>query len=79
MEITFDPRLGVAYITLRDDIAVVETVTVGDNLAVDLGPDGAVFGIELLGGVEQFRSSHGGRITVTNQATRRSIHVNLPN
>jgi uncharacterized protein YuzE len=41
-----DPHYDVAYIRLREKTAEVETIRVSDELNVDLGPDGAVFGIE---------------------------------
>ena len=48
MRITYDPRHNVAYIRLQEKIGRVETIQVSEGLNVDLTPDGAVYGIELL-------------------------------
>jgi uncharacterized protein YuzE len=46
----------------------VETISVSDELNVDLAPDGTVYSIELLNANEQLRASDGGRIVVVDQA-----------
>ena len=68
MKVTYDPRHNIAYIALRDDIDVVETVSLNEAVSVDFGPDGAVYGIELLDANEHLRAAHGGRIVVVNGA-----------
>ena len=68
MKVTYDPRYNVAYIALRDDPQAVETVALSDAVNIDFGPDGAVYGIELLDANEQLRAAHGGRILVVNGA-----------
>ena len=68
MKVTYDPRYNVAYIALRDDPQAVETVALSDAVNIDFGPDGAVYGIELLDANEHLRAAHGGRILVVNGA-----------
>jgi uncharacterized protein YuzE len=48
MQLTYDPGHNIAYIRLREKSAEVETIRIGDELNIDLAPDGAVYGIELL-------------------------------
>ncbi len=48
MKVTYDPRHNVAYIRLREPAADVETLRISDELSIDLGPEGTVYGIELL-------------------------------
>ena len=47
MQFTYDPRYNLAYISFQEKRADVETIRVSDELAVDLAPDGTVYGIEL--------------------------------
>jgi uncharacterized protein YuzE len=66
MRLTYDPRLGVGYIRLREPSGPVETVCVSDELNVDLAPDGTIYGIELLNADEQLCADDG-RIVVVDQ------------
>lgn len=70
MRLTYDPRRNVAYIRFRPDPAEVETVRIGDEINVDLAPDGTAAGIELLNANEQLRASDGGRLVVTDEKGR---------
>jgi uncharacterized protein YuzE len=68
MKLTYDPRLNVAYIRLREKSGQVETICVSEELNVDLAPDGTIYGIELLNANEQLRAGDGGRIVVVDEA-----------
>jgi uncharacterized protein YuzE len=68
MKLTYDPRLNVAYIRLREKSGQVETICVSKELNVDLAPDGTIYGIELLNANEQLRAGDGGRIVVVDEA-----------
>ena len=48
MDLTCDSQFNIAFIRLRRKIARVTTVAVSDELNVDVGPDGRIYGIELL-------------------------------
>lgn len=48
MKLTYDPEYNVAYIRFREETAEVETIRLSDEILVDVAPDGAVYGIELL-------------------------------
>lgn len=69
MKFTYDPRYNIAYIRLHEKSAEVETIRVSDELIVDIGPDGTVFGIELLNANEQLLSEDMGKLLVINEAT----------
>ena len=58
MKLTYDPRRNIAYLSLQEKDAAVETIRVSDELNVDLAPDGTVYGVELLNANEQLRASH---------------------
>jgi uncharacterized protein YuzE len=68
MKLTYDPRANIAYLSLRDKTEQVETIKISDELNVDLAPDGAVYGIELLNANAQLRATDGGRFVIVNEA-----------
>ncbi len=56
MKLTYDPKYNVAYIQFREKTGDVETIRLSDELLIDLAPDGAVYGVELLNANEQIGS-----------------------
>lgn len=68
MELTYDPRHNVAHLRLHKRTAEVETVRVGDELNVDIAPDGTVYGIEFLNANDQLGGGDGGNLVVVNEA-----------
>ena len=77
MKLTYDPRHNVAYIRLHEKTEEVETVSVSDELNVDVAPDGTVYGIELLNANEQLRAGDGGRLLFVNEAAGEEHVVTL--
>ena len=77
MQLSYNPRLNVAYIRLRPPGGQVETIRLSDEINVDMTPDGAVAGIELLNANEQLRASDGGDLIVTDEADGRRFTVTL--
>ena len=63
MRLTFNRAHNIAYLHLRPRGAEVETVCVGDELNVDLAPDGSVYGIELLSANEQLCTADNGKLS----------------
>jgi len=55
MRFTYDPRYNLAYIRLHEKSAEVETIKIGDELNIDMGPDGKLYGIEFLNANDQLR------------------------
>jgi hypothetical protein len=45
---------------------------------VDLTPDGKIYGLELLNANEQLRGLDAGKVVVVNEATGKSVEVDLP-
>jgi uncharacterized protein YuzE len=80
MRLAYDPERNVAYIRLRPKTSQVETVRVSDELAVDLAPDGTVYGIELLNANDQLAPEDGGRLVVVNGADgpRQEVPLGVP-
>ena len=56
MRLTYDPEHNVAYIRFREKTAEVETIRLSDEMLIDVAPDGAVHGVELLNANEQLGS-----------------------
>jgi uncharacterized protein YuzE len=48
MKLTYDPDMKIAYIRFRAKRGKVRTVSVSDELNVDIAPDGSIYGLELL-------------------------------
>ena len=69
MRLTYDPRHNIAYIRFQEKRAEVEAIPVGDQLIVDMAPDGTVYGIELLNANEQLRRDDAGGLVFINEAT----------
>ncbi len=77
MRITYDPRQNVAYIRLREKPAEVETLRISDELNIDLSPDGAVYGIELLNAREQLALSADGKLVLVDEQRGKTHEVAL--
>ncbi|MGA0560311.1 DUF2283 domain-containing protein [Larkinella sp. VNQ87] len=56
MEVTIDTQYNVAHIRLKAKPETgVQTLTLSDDLHVDISTDGTVYGIELLNAAEQLQ------------------------
>jgi uncharacterized protein YuzE len=71
VQLSYDPKRNIAYLQLRDpNGAQMETVRVSDEVNVDIAPDGAVYGIELLNANEQLA---GGQLVLEWGAQRLEV------
>ena len=77
MKLTYDLRYNIAYLRLRDKAADVETLHISESLNADIGPDGTVYGIELLNANEQLRDAGEPTIEVVNEARQERHTVQL--
>ncbi len=77
MRITYDPKQNIAYIRLQEKRAEVETIRISDELNVDISPDGAVYGIELLNAKTQLFSLDQGKLVIINEAQGGIQEINL--
>ena len=68
MKLTYDPKHNIAYLRLHEKKAQVDTIRVSDELNVDIGPDGTVYGIELLNANVQIEAEDNGNLVVINEA-----------
>lgn len=77
MELTYDPRYNVAYIRFREKLSEIETIHVSEELNVDIAPDGAVYGIELLNANEQLGRGDFRKLLITDESTGDRTEVPL--
>ena len=77
MQLTYDPRHNIAYIRLREKTAEVETLRISDELNIDLAPDGAVYGIELLNANAQLSGAEGASLVVWNEQLQLRKQISL--
>jgi uncharacterized protein YuzE len=75
MQLIYDPDLNVAYIRLRVKRAKVTTIVVSDELNVDIGPDGKVYGIELLNANQQLGSKKVKTLLVENTLSGKKVSM----
>ena len=77
MQLTYDPAYNTAYIRLRKKVAKVTTVVVSDELNVDIGPDGRVYGIELLNANDQLGTQRLRHLVVENRNSGQKVELAL--
>ena len=79
MRITVNRKLNVAYVHLhagRPD--TVETEQLSDDLLLDVGSDGTVYGLELLNASEQLRDGDLAQLEVADEESGETTSVALP-
>ena len=69
MTLTYDPRYNIAYIKLREKTATVNSVKVSEEVVIDLGADGTIYGIELLNAKQQLQDKDSLHLMFINEAT----------
>lgn len=77
MKLTYDRDKNIAYLRLRPQGAQVDTIRIGDELNIDIAPDGAVYGIELLNANEQLRSTDDGKLVLIDEVENREEALSL--
>lgn len=78
MRITVNRKLNVAYVHLQDRPDTVETKQLSDDLMLDIGSDGTVYGFELLNAKEQLRSADLAQLEVADEESGETTSVALP-
>ena len=78
MKLSYDAQHNVAYIRLREKSGDLETLRISDELLLDVGPDGTVFGIELLNAREQLQAADQGQLIVVDDASGKQQSITLP-
>ena len=78
MRISINRKLNVAYVHLADKPDTVETRQLSDDLLLDVGSDGTIYGLELLDAETQLRSAGLSQLKVEDEESGKSTTVALP-
>ena len=76
MQMSYDPKLNIAYIRFRPKMSEVESIKISNELIVDIASDGSVYGIELLNANEQLKWEEG-KLSFTNESTGGKVDFQL--
>lgn len=77
MEISYDPTLNVGYIRFRNTDERVRTLSLSEEVLVDIIADGRIAGIELLNANEQLGFLQDATVTITDESTGKSVCIPL--
>lgn len=77
MKMTYDSKTDVAYIRFARRRGKVVTLTLSEDLNIDLSRDGEIYGIELLSAKEQLFGPEGGKIEFVDPATGKTRTLSL--
>ena len=70
MKLSYDPKRNVAYIRFHEKLGQETTIKISDDVNIDIVPDGAVYGPELLNANEQLTRDHGAVIVESGGRSR---------
>ncbi|HRX49219.1 MAG TPA: DUF2283 domain-containing protein [Spirochaetota bacterium] len=77
MEISYDSKYNIGYIRLRDKVMNVKTISISDELNIDIDSDGKVYGIELLNAGEQLGVLQGKPFTFINETENKKTEIQV--
>ncbi len=80
MKITYDPKYNIAYLSLRDKKEKkLETISLSDEVNVDITSDGKLYGVELLNAKKQLKGNKKSfSLTVSDTSSGKSTRVPIP-
>jgi len=78
MRLSYNTKLNVAYLYFRDSPETVTTVELAEDLFLDVGPDGEIYGLELLNAKVQLRAANLAELEVENEESGETTRVRLP-
>jgi len=79
MNISYDSRYNIAYLRLAKKTKNVNSIKIGEEIIVDIGKDGTLYGLEFLNANKQlFSEKSGAEFSVLNEATGKHIEIPLP-
>ena len=75
MKLTYDPELNIAYIRFKSTRGKVRTISVSDDLNVDIASDGSIYGLELLNANHQLGIRHSKKFIVENETSGETLEL----
>ena len=78
MNLTYDPRYNISYISFRDKAeSEVQSLKISEEIILDIAANGEIYGIELLNANEQLKAQSGLTLTYNNEATGEKSELKL--
>jgi uncharacterized protein YuzE len=74
LEISYDKKYNIAYIKIQEKTSKVETITLSDEIDIDISPDGKIYGIELLNANDHLKSQDN-ELVFTDMVTGKKIKI----
>ena len=74
LEISYDKKYNIAYIKIQEKTSKVETITLSDEIDIDISPDGKIYGIELLN-ANDYLKSQDNELVFTDMVTGKKIKI----
>jgi uncharacterized protein YuzE len=79
MNISYDQRYNIAYLRLAEKKKNVNSIKIGEEIIIDIGKDGTLYGLEFLNANKQlFSDKSGVDFSVLNEATGNKIQIPMP-
>ncbi len=79
MNISYDQRYNIAYLRLAEKTNNVNSIKIGEEIIIDIGKDGTLYGLEFLNANKQlFSDKSGVDFSVLNEATGNQIQIPMP-
>jgi uncharacterized protein YuzE len=79
LEISYNKKYNIAYIKIKEKTSKVETITLSDEVNIDISPDGKIYKIELLNASKQLKPQDNELVfkdRVTGKKTKIPIGIN---
>jgi uncharacterized protein YuzE len=74
MHITYDPEHNIGYIRLKETQGkVARTLSISEDMNIDMAADGSIYGIELLNANEQLKGKESAIIIDQHNHQRREL------
>ncbi|UFP94271.1 DUF2283 domain-containing protein [Gloeobacter morelensis] len=77
MKITYDERYNIAYLQIQETSAAARTVSVGEDINIDILEDGSVAGIEFLNAQKQLLLASGEPLVLINSTLNQVKKISL--
>jgi uncharacterized protein YuzE len=78
MQVEYDIKYNIGYIKFKEKPVQVTSLKVSEDLVVDMGPDGSIYGIELLNLREQLFADRVTDLILYNENTGNKKEVEIP-
>jgi uncharacterized protein YuzE len=78
MKVDYDIRFNIGYIRFKEKTDKVNSFKISEDLVVDMGEDGSIYGIELLNLKEQLFGDKLSEVVLHNENSGNKLKIELP-